>query len=1135
MASYNYHQNNPHSDRFHHSSPYQPHQPTFAGQQYPSQSTYSTSTTRYPLPVPPLNANGESVSVPPQNPYGYDNAPIGEPGPSSLARYSPFRAESDHSPMVDPGPFSSNRLLSSSVHENDMANDSQNKVKRAKSAQKITRNRKITSCLQCRERKQKCDRKRPVCSNCVAGNSRGGMCTYVDTAEGVQEVLANEGEKDAKRVKRSPSEETILNMTQMTAPIRPMLPAQSPLTVRRLHLIAATAQAGRDPSLEFEVRVRYARAAAVGSILFGTPSMGPGAEVTSQLYQPLAAVDSLKLPTSAEIGPLLDTYRRHVEWMCNVVLVDLNRARFESFLNWWHSNPQTLPADPPLIPLVLTILALAIQARRMSPHCTLVSSAKSREQKRNGKHFDRDGISNSSRAQSPKQQHLRICSSEKELLETAQRCIDVLQIACPSNWASAFSAPLDLVRASLLRGLWHMTELHLQFGGSCFATTMRLAHAASLNHDTRHWPSMGKEESQARRNIFWNVATFEIMFSMRVIQPSMILPTSYDTKFPDDYDALVNLYRYGGLVEPYIVEGRRSHFRVTPVTRNSFDYHSAKFKLTDILIKGQEDLRSGDKGRLAEAHEQWKKDLPKELKKTIDDGGSRSLGKDNHPTNRKYDVPVLYTPGDNELDTETHFLQAAMLQMLDLSTSIQIHRPQADESGRWRAPEGQSQRSLEICIDSAQRLIWLVHSVIMRDPGPPYILYHQCVFNLFQAAIAIAIESAISSSKERTTNMTTAKSSLQKAIELLDTVAGAQNLRYVAEQAGKYAATLREMEETRKNRLRGKTGSGAQTPQSMRNADASTSSTSHPGNDSSGTQKPSIQNAQKAALGVPILAVAEGDGKMLGGQGYPLGKSGDISNRSSPFSTSSTAHRTGQNQANKYTQSRPYLPQQSMQQSMQPLPLQNTPASSIRFSDMGRPIQALPPELQGLHIPGIDFLSDGGGAVGLENSTANSLTMNGAIPSMQTFSAPHTSFGIDFHDLQVFGHAENQGRFDTMPDDTFAERPFSNANHSNSNMNSASGPINQIASSSTAGKAYAPSSAGSGVLGFSPPMKQQSDVNGQIGGINSLNVGQIQAQSHQNVDPQLGPNGQNGGSDDAFAMDWSEWERTVERMLYMDR
>lgn len=94
------------------------------------------------------------------------------------------------------------------------------KIKRARSAQKITRNRKITSCLQCRERKQKvgllackegndranfvlyacqCDRQKPLCGNCSTASTRGGgLCTYVDTVEEAQEVLANEGEKDAK-------------------------------------------------------------------------------------------------------------------------------------------------------------------------------------------------------------------------------------------------------------------------------------------------------------------------------------------------------------------------------------------------------------------------------------------------------------------------------------------------------------------------------------------------------------------------------------------------------------------------------------------------------------------------------------------------------------------------------------------------------------------------------------------------------------------------------------------------------------------------------------------------------------------------------------------------------------------------
>lgn len=43
----------------------------------------------------------------------------------------------------------------SGSNHTDKGTSNNEKVKRAKSMQKITRNRKITSCLQCRERKQK--------------------------------------------------------------------------------------------------------------------------------------------------------------------------------------------------------------------------------------------------------------------------------------------------------------------------------------------------------------------------------------------------------------------------------------------------------------------------------------------------------------------------------------------------------------------------------------------------------------------------------------------------------------------------------------------------------------------------------------------------------------------------------------------------------------------------------------------------------------------------------------------------------------------------------------------------------------------------------------------------------------------
>lgn len=56
------------------------------------------------------------------------------------------------------------------------------KVKRAKPKKKIKRTRHITSCWQCREKKQKCDRAKPVCGNCKNSNSRDGMCLYANNA-----------------------------------------------------------------------------------------------------------------------------------------------------------------------------------------------------------------------------------------------------------------------------------------------------------------------------------------------------------------------------------------------------------------------------------------------------------------------------------------------------------------------------------------------------------------------------------------------------------------------------------------------------------------------------------------------------------------------------------------------------------------------------------------------------------------------------------------------------------------------------------------------------------------------------------------------------------------------------------------
>lgn len=607
------------------------------------------------------------------------------------------------------------------------------------------------------------------------------------------------------------------------------------MTARRLKLIAATAKAGRDKTLDFEVRVRCARAAAIGSVLFGTPLN------TASEYDPPAAINTLKLPTVKEVGHLLDTYRINVEWMCNVVLVDLNRGRIENFLSWYHSDPHTLPADPPLVPLVLVVLALAIQARRTIRHSTnSLPPEQHRRKKQKGVELVKaemddiqPGGAPRSRAQSPQDEYMTACSSEKELLETAGRCIDALQIACPSNWASAFSAPLDLVRANLLRGLWHLSELHLQFAGSCFAVTVRLAHAAALNRDTRHWQSMGKEEAQARRNMFWNVATLELLHTNRVVQPPSILPGSYDTSFPSDHEALLGLFKRAGLIEPYVVEGRRSNFRVEPLSKANFDFHLARFQLTDALIKGAHPGGyNKDNGNLAEAYESWKANLPASLGNALDKNELHILGGDSSELGNSGSDP----------EAQTRYLQDALLQMISLSTSIQIHRPQVDETGRWRPPEGQAQRSLELCIDSAQRLIWLIWSIVTRDPGPPFVLYNFCIFYCFQAAIIIAIQSALcnpgQNSNEPSTFAVLARPSLDKAVRTLDVVASKKGLRLVAEQASRYASTLREIDIAQQ---KSKSGQGR------------------------GEVSPTVPGE---AIGAPPPIVVEGNGR-LGGQGYP--------------------------------------------------------------------------------------------------------------------------------------------------------------------------------------------------------------------------------------------------------------------------
>lgn len=87
------------------------------------------------------------------------------------------------------------------------------KAKRARPSGKITRHRPITSCLECRARKQKCDRQRPRCGGCPEGTA----CTYVGDNQGeAQEPAASPASKLRVEEIRRREEEAEIQKRQST-------------------------------------------------------------------------------------------------------------------------------------------------------------------------------------------------------------------------------------------------------------------------------------------------------------------------------------------------------------------------------------------------------------------------------------------------------------------------------------------------------------------------------------------------------------------------------------------------------------------------------------------------------------------------------------------------------------------------------------------------------------------------------------------------------------------------------------------------------------------------------------------------------------------------------------------------------
>ncbi|SNX86001.1 uncharacterized protein MEPE_04710 [Melanopsichium pennsylvanicum] len=628
---------------------------------------------------------------------------------------------------------------------------------RSKSATKITRFRKITSCLQCRDKKQKCDRVKPVCGNCRE-NPTDDPCHYVDDRKRPgsddEDTAADSSICSPLVVRKRKEPEDSFTTTGSRVFKRADFPRgndrrQALMVQTRRDMVEKLEQVGRDRSRDFTTRVNAARAAAIADVLFES---------------------AITLPTADEISALLYTYKTQVEPFVNVVVIDINIARIQSFLRWWHSKPTTMPVDPPLVPLLLVILALTLQVRRNSPE------------------FEGHNLRN----------FLPIpgvdCSDERTLLSVAGHCIDALQIACPSAWSSAFQAPIDLTKASLLRGIWHLNELNLQFAGTCFALTTRLAHAAGLHRDPEHWSGIRTEEAQARRNLWWNIVFFEVAHAHRIGQPPCLTHEGFDTQYPDDYGALCAMYERAGLADPdpsriILPPGATALVPRTPSQIN-FDYHWARFRIYHIFLRQSQQLfrfgiSSPPDPNLNDEYAKWRENLPEKLKLHFERRAKGSV----RPSSELLDQVASHSFENRIYDPEMteefqDYQQGYNLEFMYHQCMITLHRPYIDEQGAWRPPES-VQKSLEVCLQSAGALISTADDVLACMPAN--CMYNQCAYFAFNAGLILAIHCKLDPSSQLH------RPQIQKALDLLDTLSGMARLTNVAEQAGRYSSTLKQM------------------------------------------------------------------------------------------------------------------------------------------------------------------------------------------------------------------------------------------------------------------------------------------------------------------------------------------------------
>lgn len=487
--------------------------------------------------------------------------------------------------------------------------------------------------------------------------------------------------------------------------------------------------AGRDRNRSLQERVKASRAGCIAEVLFAENGAAD-----------LKLHPGLRLPTRQQAEHLLDTYKEDVQCVSNILIIDLNRARINSFLDWWHSNPVEMPieADAPLAPLVLVVLALSLQAKRA-----------------------RDSITNPTIAQRTGHNNFEPVypwiSSERYLLETAGRCINALQIVCPSSWAAAYSAPLDVVRAEALRGLWHLGECHLQFAASCFSVALRLAYAAGLHRDPDHWTAaqMGKFEAQARRSAWWNIVTLEVFHAMRLGQPSTVLPEEMDTQLPLDFAAIAEQYEIT----------RDPH---GPPSRLAFDAITTRFRLAKYIVTRSRGLSipqgsapRNHIGEYDELYDGWISEIPESLRSQMQDTSSAHAWQ--------------LAPRDGRWELIT-------LQMNYLQGCIATNNSKK-ESDTTKSPS-----ATKAYLQAASHIAALCYKGIMQRPHIPAAMLGTFVYYLFNTGCLLAIQTVSPAPM-----ISICQPPLEQALSALDSLGNIFSLHNVSELAAKYAGVIRDI------------------------------------------------------------------------------------------------------------------------------------------------------------------------------------------------------------------------------------------------------------------------------------------------------------------------------------------------------